>query len=99
MDFFAPTAEAFHLLLSGDAALWRIIFTSLACSIAALVLIAPPAIALGFLVAHVTFPGRRVLVVLMQANPFLAPRAGASGFAERRRGGKAPATVSPNGRW
>lgn len=67
MDFFAPTAEAFHLLLSGDAALWRIIFTSLACSIAALVLIAPPAIALGFLVAHVTFPGRRVLVVLMQA--------------------------------
>ena len=34
MDFFAPTAEAFHLLLSGDAALWRIIFTSLACSIA-----------------------------------------------------------------
>ena len=67
MDFFAPTVEAFHLLLSGDAALWRIIFTSLACSIAALVLIAPPAIALGFLVAHVTFPGRRVLVVLMQA--------------------------------
>jgi tungstate transport system permease protein len=67
MDFFAPTTEAFQLLLSGDAALWRIIFTSLACSIAALVLIAPPAIALGFLVAHVTFPGRRVLVVLMQA--------------------------------
>lgn len=67
MDFAAPTAEAFRLLFSGDAALWRIIFTSLACSIVALLLISPVSIALGFLIAKVTFPGRRALVVLIQA--------------------------------
>ncbi len=67
MEFFGPTGEAFRLLLSGDAELWRIIFTSLACSLIALLVISPPAIALGFLIAKVTFPGRRALVVLAQA--------------------------------
>ena len=67
MELFDPTRAAFRLLLSGDAELWRIIFTSLACSLVALLLISPPAIALGFLIAKVTFPGRRALVVLVQA--------------------------------
>ena len=67
MDFLGPTTAAFGLLLSGDADLWRIIFTSLACSLVALLLISPPAIALGFLIAKVAFPGRRALVVLVQA--------------------------------
>ncbi|MEO8442523.1 MAG: ABC transporter permease [Betaproteobacteria bacterium] len=67
MDFFGPTGEAFGLLLTGDAGLWRIIFTSLGCSLAALLLISPPAIALGFLIAKITFPGRRAVVVLVQA--------------------------------
>jgi tungstate transport system permease protein len=67
MDFFGPTSAAFGLLLHGDAELWRIIFTSLLCSLVALLLIAPPAIALGFLIAKITFPGRRALVVLVQA--------------------------------
>jgi tungstate transport system permease protein len=67
MDFFGPTGDAFRLLFSGDPDLWRIIFTSLTCSLIALALISPPAIALGFLIAKITFPGRRVLVVLVQA--------------------------------
>lgn len=67
MDFAQPTVEAFGLLLSGDTELWRIIFTSLACSVTALLLISPPAIALGFLIAKITFPGRRALVVLVQS--------------------------------
>jgi tungstate transport system permease protein len=67
MEFFGPTSAAFQLLLSGDAELWRIIFTSLACSLVALLFISPPAIALGFLIARVAFPGRRSLVVLIQA--------------------------------
>ena len=67
MEFAAPTVAAFKLLLSGDAELWRIIITSLVCSLIALALISPPAIALGFLIAKITFPGRRALVVLVQA--------------------------------
>ena len=67
MDFWSPTAAALQLLLSGDGELWRIIFTSLGCSVVALLLISPVAIALGFLIAKVTFPGRRMLVVLVQA--------------------------------
>ena len=67
MEFFGPTGAAFGLLLTGDAELWRIIFTSLSCSLIALLLISPPAIALGFLIAKVAFPGRRALVVLVQA--------------------------------
>ena len=67
MEFLEPTADAFRLLLSGDPDLWRIIFTSLTCSLIALLLISPPAIALGFLIAKITFPGRRALVVLAQA--------------------------------
>ena len=67
MEFFGPTGQAFGLLLTGDAELWRIIFTSLSCSLIALLLISPPAIALGFLIAKVNFHGRRALVVFVQA--------------------------------
>src|SRR5882672_5107432 len=67
MELLEPTSEAFRLLFSGDPALWRIIFTSLNCSLAALLLIAPPSVALGFAIAKVAFPGRRALVVLVQA--------------------------------
>jgi tungstate transport system permease protein len=67
MEWFEPTGLAFFLLLTGDADLWRIILTSLICSVIALLLISPAAIALGFLIAKITFPGRRALVVLVQA--------------------------------
>ena len=67
MELLEPMREAFRLLFTGDAELWRIIFTSLNCSLVALVLIGPPSVALGFLIAKVPFPGRRALVVLAQA--------------------------------
>ena len=67
MELLEPTREAFRLLLSGDAQLWYIILTSIWCSLAALLLISPPAIALGFVIAKVTFTARRTLVVLIQA--------------------------------
>lgn len=67
MELLEPTGEAFRLLFSGDARLWQIIWTSLWCSTAAIALIAPPSVALGFMIAKVAFPGRRALVVLIQA--------------------------------
>ena len=67
MELLEPTREAFRLLLSGDAQLWYTILTSIWCSLAALLLISPPAIAVGFVIAKVTFPARRTLVVLIQA--------------------------------
>lgn len=66
MDLIEPTLEAFRLLFTGDPQLWRIIWTSLYCSTLAIALIAPFAIALGFLIAKVRFPGRRALVVTVQ---------------------------------
>lgn len=66
MELVAPTREAFRLLFTGDPQLWRIIWTSLYCSMIAIALIAPFAIALGFLIAKVRFPGRRALVITVQ---------------------------------
>ena len=67
MDLFEPTRQAFVLLLSGEAKLWGIIWVSLWVAVAAVALIAPVAIAAGFLLAKLKFSGRRVLIVLMQA--------------------------------
>jgi tungstate transport system permease protein len=67
MDLIAPTRHAFHLLLAGDPVLWQIIWISLWVSVAAIALVTPPSIALGFLLAKKKFPGQRALVVLMQA--------------------------------
>jgi tungstate transport system permease protein len=66
MDLIEPTLEAFRLLFTGDPQLWRIIWTSIYCSTVAIALIAPFAVALGFLIAKVRFPGRRALVITVQ---------------------------------
>ena len=60
--------SAFHLLLSGDPTLWGIVWLSLATSLAALVLAAPPAIVLGYAIASQRFRGRRVVIWLVQAT-------------------------------
>ncbi len=67
MDLFEPTRQAFALLVSGDARLWGIIWVSLWVAVAAVAVTAPGAIAAGFALAKLKFPGRRVIVVLMQA--------------------------------
>lgn len=66
MDLFEAARQAFQLLLSGDPELWGIIHVSLRVCTLALLLAAPPAVMLGFLLATCTFPGRRLLVVAVQ---------------------------------
>ena len=60
-------AGAFGLLLSGDAALWTIVWVSLKTSVAGLLLAAPPAVLLGYAVATRRFAGRRLVIWLAQA--------------------------------
>jgi tungstate transport system permease protein len=67
MDLIEPTRQAFALLASGDARLWGTIWISLWVALAAVALTAPAAITVGFLLAKIKFPGRRLLIVLMQA--------------------------------
>ena len=67
MDLLEPTRQAFRLLFSADPELWQIIWLSLWVSVAAIALVAPPSIALGFLLAKKRFPGQRAAVVLVQA--------------------------------
>ena len=66
MDLLQPTREAFSLLFTGNPELWHIIFISLRVSIIAMLVVTPLAVAAGFFLATVAFPGRRVLVILIQ---------------------------------
>lgn len=66
MDIWESTRQAFALLFSGDAELWTIIWISLRVSLTALALATPPAVVLGYVLAQKRFPGRRILVVLIQ---------------------------------
>lgn len=66
MDILASTRQAFALLFSGDAELWTIIWISMRVSLTALALATPPAVVLGYALAQKRFPGRRILVVLVQ---------------------------------
>ena len=57
---------AFGLLWSGDPVLWRIVWVSLSTSICGLLIAAPIAILLGYLVASSRFFGRRIVIWLAQ---------------------------------
>ena len=68
----AATAESFRLLFSGDAALWIIIFTSFSVSVKAILIAVPFAFVTAFLMAHLRYPGRRVMIAgfsAMQSIP------------------------------
>lgn len=67
MHLTEAVRDAFLLLFSGDAALWRIIWVSLKTSVTALVIATPFAIAAGYAIAMHSFAGRRVLIWLAQA--------------------------------
>jgi tungstate transport system permease protein len=60
-------AGAFAMLLSGDAALWRIVWVSLFTSIVGLLIATPFAIVLGYAIAMHRFHGRRIVIWLAQA--------------------------------
>ena len=61
-------AAAFALLLSGDAALWRIVWVSLATSLTGLALATPVAVLIGYAIATSRFRGRRLVIWLAQAT-------------------------------
>ena len=67
MDLVEATREAFRLLFTGDATLWTIVWISLRVSLIALLIATPPAVALGFVLAISSFPGRRVCVIALQS--------------------------------
>lgn len=60
------SAHAFHLLFSGDAALWHIVAISFNVSLRAILIATPIALFLAFLLAYARFPGRRALVSVFQ---------------------------------
>jgi hypothetical protein len=67
MDLLEPTREALQRLLALDPALWGIVWLSLKVSLLALIIVTPLAVGGGFLLAMSRFPGRRLLVVLLQS--------------------------------
>lgn len=66
MELLQTTHAAITLLLAGDETLWGIIWISVKVCFLALVLAAPPAVLMGFALGSYRFPGRRVLIVLVQ---------------------------------
>ncbi|HEU4853454.1 MAG TPA: ABC transporter permease [Telluria sp.] len=68
MGLSEAISAAFSMLLSGDAALWRIVWISLSTSIAGLALATPVAVVAGYAIAIYRFPGRRLVIWLAQAT-------------------------------
>ena len=58
------TIQAVQLLLGLDAELWGIIGVSFRVSTTAIIIATPPALLIAFLLAHLNFPARRILISL-----------------------------------
>jgi len=54
--------QALALLFKGDTELWSIVAISFSVSLRAILIAAPFALFLAFILAHTSFPGRRVLI-------------------------------------
>lgn len=67
MPLIDATQAAFGLLFSGDPVLWRIIWISLKTSIVSLLIAAPIAVLIGYLIATREFTGRRIVIWIAQA--------------------------------
>ena len=66
MSLGNATLQAFSLLFAGDPELWSIVGVSLRVSLLALLFVTPVAVAAGFALATLRFPGRRAMIVLVQ---------------------------------
>jgi tungstate transport system permease protein len=66
MDWLDTTGQAFGLLFTGDPELWGIVLVSLRVSVVAMLVAAPPAVAVGYWLATATFRGRTLLILLNQ---------------------------------
>ena len=58
------TVQALVLLVRWDAELWEIILISFRVSLSAIAIAIPPALLTAFVLAHLEFPGRRILITL-----------------------------------
>ncbi len=67
MHLIDAIRNAFLLLFSGDAVLWKIIWISLKTSVIALLLATPFAVVAGYAIATRSFAGRRIVIWLAQA--------------------------------
>ncbi len=63
-DIISASLQALNLLFSGDSQVWRIISVSFLVSLKAILIATLPAIALAFVLAYYTFPGRRLVITL-----------------------------------
>lgn len=61
-ELWQANQEAFRLLVSGNPHLWSIIGISFSVSVRAILIAAPVALVLAFLLARLHFPGRRLVV-------------------------------------
>ena len=66
MDILSATNDAFYLLISFDAKLWKIILLSLGISISALLFATPVALLTAYCLAGKRFIGRQTILVLLQ---------------------------------
>ncbi|MDZ4098821.1 MAG: ABC transporter permease [Methylophilaceae bacterium] len=66
MELIETTNAALKLLWTGDETLWGIIWISVKVCFLALLLASPLAILLGFVLGSFKFPGRRMLIILVQ---------------------------------
>lgn len=67
MQLTQAIQDAFFLLISGDAALWQIVWVSVKTTFIALLFATPIAVVVGYTIATYAFPGRRIVVWLSQA--------------------------------
>ena len=67
MALWEALQRAFQLLLTGDPALWRIVWVSLSTSVLGLLIATPLAVLAGYAIAMTQFRGRRVVIWLAQA--------------------------------
>lgn len=72
-DFVNFFANAFHLIISGDAGLWAIVVLSLNVSLGAVFVAATIGMPLGALLAVAQFRGRTVLIVVVNSLMGLPP--------------------------
>ena len=73
LDFAAALRTAVGLILSGDRELWAVVLLSLQVSLSAVFLASVVAMPLGSALAVARFPGRRAVIVLVNALMGLPP--------------------------
>jgi len=66
-DFASQFSQAGHLILTGDPDLWAIVMLSLQVSVLAVLISAVIGMPVGAALAVARFPGRRALIILMNA--------------------------------